>query len=65
MTPRENFCSCCRTKREEEGKGPLALKRLPIDIAQKMDKPGLPIRMCVLCDGDAYKEAMRHHEAKK
>lgn len=64
MTPRENFCSCCRKRRTEEGKGPEILIRLPIEIAQQMNKPGLPIRFCKECDGDALKEALRHYDER-
>lgn len=64
MTPRENFCSCCRKSRDEEGKGPQTLIRLPTEIAQLMNKPGKPIRLCKDCDGEAYKEAMRHYDER-
>lgn len=65
MTPRENFCSCCREQREKEGKGPLPFKRLPPDFTHTgFGKPGLPIRMCEHCDGDAFKQATKLYEER-
>jgi hypothetical protein len=65
MTPRANMCSCCREEREKEHLGPRAFERLPIDILQTgFQRPGLPILVCVHCDGDVYRSAMRTHEER-
>lgn len=59
------MCSCCREELEKEDKGPRAFERLPIDIVQSgFMRPGLPILVCVHCDGDVYKAAMREHDKR-
>jgi hypothetical protein len=65
MTPGSDVCSCCREARALDKKAPRQLKRLPIAIVQEgFEKVGLPIRLCVHCDGEAYKDALRAHEAR-
>lgn len=66
MTPSTDACSCCKEQRVAEKKAPRQLKRLPIGIVQDglFQKVGLPIRLCVYCDGEAYAEAMKAHEAR-
>lgn len=66
MTPSSDVCSCCKESRIEEEKAPRQLKRLPTDIVQDglFAKLGLPIRLCLYCDGDAYGRAIEAHEAR-
>lgn len=66
MTPGSDACSCCKETRIKEKKAPRQLKRLPLAIVQDelFEKVGLPIRLCLHCDGEAYFEAIKAHEAR-
>lgn len=66
MTPSNDACSCCKETRVQEKKAPRQLKRLPIAIVQDelFEKIGLPIRLCLYCDGEAYSDAIKAHEAR-
>lgn len=66
MTPSNDACSCCREVRITEDKAPRQLKRLPIAIVQDklFENLGLPIRLCLHCDGEAYVNALKAHESR-
>lgn len=66
IAPKSDVCSCCRKEREEEGLRPRKLERLPIEITQDklFKEKGTPVRVCLVCDGDAYTAAVKAHEAR-
>lgn len=65
--PKSDVCSCCKKEREEAGLRPRKLERLPIEVTQDklFKEKGLPVRLCLVCDGDAYRDAMKAHEDRR
>lgn len=62
----QDTCSCCRKDREDAGKTPRLLHRLPLEITQDslFKRKGMPIRLCPWCDGDALEDALRLHNLR-
>lgn len=62
----QDTCSSCRRDREDAGKLPRTLSRLPLEVTQDstFKRKGVPIRLCAFCDGDALEDALRLHHLR-
>lgn len=64
--PQQDVCSSCKKEREDVGKPPRKLTRLPLEVTQDklFKRKGMPIRLCEYCDGDALEDALRQHHLR-
>lgn len=65
--PQRDICSSCKKDREDTGKPPRRLHRLPLEVTQNdlFKRKGMPIRLCTFCDGDALEDALRQHQLRQ
>jgi hypothetical protein len=59
-------CRCCKTPLKKKGEEPRQLLRLPIEVTQdtSFKRKGLPISVCVECDGEAALLATSLHKQR-
>lgn len=59
-------CHSCKQDRKNKGQAARALHRLPSEVTQSKEfkRKGLPVSVCVHCDGDVYERALSSHKGR-
>lgn len=59
----DHICNVCLKERRLNGYNARRIFRTPIEVTQDaaFQRKGVPARLCVICDGEAYERAMQGH----